>query len=56
MSEWDKGYRAGIKDGKCRFNCRKEQEAWEAGYKAACRTTWEALHSGLAYKDWKEDV
>lgn len=63
MSDWQKGYAAGKQDalesGECRFECKKmnariEKEAFVAGYKAASRTDWEALHAESAYKEWKD--
>ena len=30
--DYKKGYKAGLEDGKCRFDCRKQKEAYIAGF------------------------
>ncbi len=62
-NEYDKGYKAGLQDGRCRFNCRKEKEAFKAGWLDRADDEgggkWinptEEERAKIRYKTWKEN-
>jgi len=42
-----------LEAGPCRFNCRTEKVAYIAGFRDACRASWEKPFAEEFYEEWK---
>jgi len=58
--DYEKGYAAGLQDGSCRFDCRKEKVAFKTGWNMNGHDLLQHSYGtgkyqvwSDAYKDWK---